>query len=234
MTIGVLGVAGAGTMGAGIAQLACLGGYQTRLWDPVPEALAAGAERLRADLGRGAERERWSAAQAEAAAGRLSTGLLARRAGGLRSGDRGRPRGPRPEARALRPARGGLRAGRGAGHEHLLALGDRDRGRGRAARADLRDALLQSPGADEAGRSRRRRGDRRAGPGDRDRGQPSGWAAPRSAVATPPASWSIAATARSCSSRCGSSTRGSPATPRSTGCCARTAATGWGRSSSWT
>jgi 3-hydroxyacyl-CoA dehydrogenase len=52
MTIEPLGVAGAGTMGGGIAQLACLGGYEARLWDPAPDALGAGAERVRADLER--------------------------------------------------------------------------------------------------------------------------------------------------------------------------------------
>ena len=66
-----VGVAGAGTMGAGIAQLACMGGYETLLHDPEPEALERGSERLRADLARGAERGRWTAAEAEAAAARL-------------------------------------------------------------------------------------------------------------------------------------------------------------------
>jgi 3-hydroxybutyryl-CoA dehydrogenase len=58
-------------MGAGIAQLAALGGYETRLWDPVPEALAAGVERARADLERGARRDRWSDERAAAAKERL-------------------------------------------------------------------------------------------------------------------------------------------------------------------
>ncbi len=68
-----VGVVGAGTMGAGIAQLACLAGCETLLHDPVAEALERGADRLRADLDRGAQRERWSAADAEAAAARLRT-----------------------------------------------------------------------------------------------------------------------------------------------------------------
>lgn len=66
-----LGVVGAGTMGAGIAQIACLGGFETYLNDPVESALAWGEERLRAGLWKGAERGRWSAEEAEAAAGRL-------------------------------------------------------------------------------------------------------------------------------------------------------------------
>jgi 3-hydroxybutyryl-CoA dehydrogenase len=64
-----LGVVGAGTMGAGIAQLGCLGGFETFLYDPDPEALERGAERLRADLARGEDRGRWT--DAEAAASRL-------------------------------------------------------------------------------------------------------------------------------------------------------------------
>ncbi len=58
-------------MGAGIAQLACLGRFETYLHDPVPDALGAGAMRLREALVKGADRERWSAAAAEAAASRL-------------------------------------------------------------------------------------------------------------------------------------------------------------------
>jgi 3-hydroxybutyryl-CoA dehydrogenase len=67
----VVGVLGAGTMGGGIAQLACLAGARTLLHDPIPEALERGASTLRANLAKGAERGRWSAADAEAAAARL-------------------------------------------------------------------------------------------------------------------------------------------------------------------
>ena len=60
-------------MGAGIAQLACLSGFDTYLHDADPDALAAGEERLRADLLKGADRGRWSRAAAEAASARLRT-----------------------------------------------------------------------------------------------------------------------------------------------------------------
>jgi 3-hydroxybutyryl-CoA dehydrogenase len=66
-----IGVAGAGTMGAGIAQLACLAGARTLLHDPVPEALERGLEQVRRHLERGVERGRWSAEDATAAARRL-------------------------------------------------------------------------------------------------------------------------------------------------------------------
>jgi 3-hydroxybutyryl-CoA dehydrogenase len=68
---GVIGVAGAGTMGAGIAQLACLAGARTLLHDPVPDALERGLAHIRGHLERGAARGRWSEREAEAAAKRL-------------------------------------------------------------------------------------------------------------------------------------------------------------------
>src|ERR671933_381331 len=46
----VLGVVGAGTMGAGIAQLGAAAAIQTLLHDPVPEALERGMERARIGL----------------------------------------------------------------------------------------------------------------------------------------------------------------------------------------
>ncbi|HEX8752174.1 MAG TPA: 3-hydroxyacyl-CoA dehydrogenase NAD-binding domain-containing protein [Solirubrobacterales bacterium] len=66
-----LAVLGAGTMGSGIAQVAALGGYRTQLYDAIPAAAEAGAERARAALAKGATRGRWSAEEADAAAGRL-------------------------------------------------------------------------------------------------------------------------------------------------------------------
>ena len=68
-----VGVCGAGTMGAGIAQLACQSGATTLLHDPDPAALARGADRIRAALTRSAERGRLSSEQAERAAGCLRT-----------------------------------------------------------------------------------------------------------------------------------------------------------------
>src|SRR5258707_974402 len=71
--VGRVGGVGAGTMGAGIAQLACLGGYEAVLQDPVPAALEAGAERVVESLAKGIGRGMWSAEEAEAAGGRLET-----------------------------------------------------------------------------------------------------------------------------------------------------------------
>jgi 3-hydroxybutyryl-CoA dehydrogenase len=52
----VLGVVGAGTMGAGIAQLGCAAGMTTLLHDPVHDALERGAERARGGLRRWVEK----------------------------------------------------------------------------------------------------------------------------------------------------------------------------------
>ena len=67
----VIGVLGAGTMGAGIAQLAARTGARTLLYDPVPEALARGLERAREGLGREAARGRVTSEQAHDARERL-------------------------------------------------------------------------------------------------------------------------------------------------------------------
>jgi 3-hydroxybutyryl-CoA dehydrogenase len=71
--IGRLGVVGAGTMGAGIAQLGCLGGYEVVLTDPDPNALASGADRLRAALAKGAGKGLWAPEEAARASGALET-----------------------------------------------------------------------------------------------------------------------------------------------------------------
>lgn len=67
-----VGVAGAGTMGAGIAQLSCLAGFETVLHDPQPEALDRAEHGIREQLDRGAERGRWPVEEAAAAAARLT------------------------------------------------------------------------------------------------------------------------------------------------------------------
>ena len=78
MTAGTIGVVGAGTMGAGIAQLAAQSGARTLLHDPVPEALERGVQRIAAALERSAAKGRLTADEAAAARGRLeAVGALA-------------------------------------------------------------------------------------------------------------------------------------------------------------
>src|ERR1700722_17853633 len=68
-----IGVIGAGTMGAGIAQLACLNaGATTLLHDPIPEALERGTNAIRGQLAKSATRGRITEERAKAADERLT------------------------------------------------------------------------------------------------------------------------------------------------------------------
>jgi 3-hydroxybutyryl-CoA dehydrogenase len=67
----VIGVIGAGTMGAGIAQLAARSGARTILHDPLPEALERGAQYARDGLAKEAAKGKLSAVEADAAAARI-------------------------------------------------------------------------------------------------------------------------------------------------------------------
>jgi 3-hydroxybutyryl-CoA dehydrogenase len=71
-----VGVVGAGTMGAGIAQIAALGGYRTVIYELDGKALERGLEQLRNGLRRGAERGRWTEQQATDALGRIETDTI--------------------------------------------------------------------------------------------------------------------------------------------------------------
>jgi 3-hydroxybutyryl-CoA dehydrogenase len=66
-----IGVLGAGTMGSGIAQLACVAGARTLLHDPIPEALTKGIESIHRHLDRAVERNRMTADEAGVAKERL-------------------------------------------------------------------------------------------------------------------------------------------------------------------
>src|SRR5882672_3287734 len=67
----VIGVLGAGTMGAGIAQLAARSGARTLLHDPIADALARGVERVEDGLGKEAAKGRLSDEQAREASERF-------------------------------------------------------------------------------------------------------------------------------------------------------------------
>ena len=71
-----VGVVGAGTMGAGIVQIAALGGYETFLYEIDEKQLERGLEMIRNGMSRGAERGRWSEAEANAALERIRTDTL--------------------------------------------------------------------------------------------------------------------------------------------------------------
>jgi 3-hydroxybutyryl-CoA dehydrogenase len=67
----LIGVLGAGTMGAGIAQLAARSGARTLLHDPIADALARGVERVEDGLGKEAAKGRLSEERARAARERV-------------------------------------------------------------------------------------------------------------------------------------------------------------------
>lgn len=69
-----VGVVGAGTMGAGIAQVAATAGHPVVLYDISEEVLARATASIRRFLGRAAEKGRMSAADAEAAEARIAAG----------------------------------------------------------------------------------------------------------------------------------------------------------------
>jgi 3-hydroxybutyryl-CoA dehydrogenase len=71
-----VGVVGAGTMGAGIAQIAALGGYETYLYEIEQKQLDRGLKKIRIGMRRGAERGRWSETEAAEALERLHTDTL--------------------------------------------------------------------------------------------------------------------------------------------------------------
>ncbi len=69
--ISTIGVVGAGTMGAGIAQVAVLGGFRVLLHDAIEAALARGRSRIGQSVNRAVERGHVRADAAEAALARL-------------------------------------------------------------------------------------------------------------------------------------------------------------------
>jgi len=72
VSVQTVGVVGGGTMGSGIAAMACLGGYPTRIQDPEPAVLEGAHGTVTAALAKGAGKA-WSEEDAERAGGLLST-----------------------------------------------------------------------------------------------------------------------------------------------------------------
>ncbi len=70
--IRTLAVLGSGTMGLGIAHVAALGGYRTKLYDVAAAALASARERIWANLDKGVERGKVEAGAAAAAKERIA------------------------------------------------------------------------------------------------------------------------------------------------------------------
>ncbi|HEU4543295.1 MAG TPA: 3-hydroxyacyl-CoA dehydrogenase NAD-binding domain-containing protein, partial [Jiangellaceae bacterium] len=67
-----VGIVGAGTMGAGIAQVAAVAGHQVRIHDDIPGVAAETIDRIRQQLARHAEKGRLDADKAEHAGNSLT------------------------------------------------------------------------------------------------------------------------------------------------------------------
>ena len=206
-------------MGAGIAQLGCLGGFEVVLHDPDPQALASGADRL---AGRAREGRRQGALEPRRTlpGRRRARDRDLRRARRLRPGDRGGARGPRAEARALRPSsrrraaprRSSPRTPRRSPSPRSPRECRSPSGSAACTSSTRRRSCAWSRSSRESTPPRRR-----STPQPRSRAR---WTASRSAPPTRPASSSTAATGRSRSSRFACWASASPPTPRSTRRCA--------------
>ncbi len=129
-----IGVVGAGTMGWGIAQLGCLGGFETVLHDPIGEALESGSEKLRAALAKGAERGRWSADEAAAATSRLLETQWLESLDGCELVIEAAPERLELKRELFAELERGLRRRDGARDQHLLPVSHGDRRGPRATR----------------------------------------------------------------------------------------------------
>jgi len=165
----VIGVLGAGTMGAGIAQLAARAGARTLLHDPVAEALAGGVAKIEDGLGKEAAKGRISDDEARAAVARLQPAAELAQLAPCELVIEAAPEALGAQARALPPAVGDRRRAMRAGEQHLVAAGDGDRAGGKPPRARRGHALLQPCAGDAPAGGGRRRAVQRRGAGDRRR-----------------------------------------------------------------
>ena len=229
-----LGVVGAGTMGRGIAQIAAAAGIEVRLID----ARTGAAEEARGFIARMLERQvekGAGAADARAAIERVRIVGRRRRPRAVRSGGRGDRRGLFRQAAPVRRPRAGRARRCGAGHQHLVALGHRDRGGLQEAGAGGGLALLQPGAADEGGRGDSRPAHRRAGGRRRCRRSPCAWAIARCAPTDSPGFLVNHAGRGYGTEALRILAEGHrDARSRSTASCARRPAFAWGRSSSST
>lgn len=70
-SVKIIGVVGAGTMGAGIAQVAAQGGYDVVLIDAKPEFIQRGLDRISADIDKAVERKRMNSEERDATLSRI-------------------------------------------------------------------------------------------------------------------------------------------------------------------
>ena len=153
-----IAVIGAGTMGTGIAQVAAVAGHPVIVYDAVE-----GAAGRAVDRGRGTGSPGWSPRAASTAIRsdlRLEVATELGELAQARVRDRGGGRGPGRQAGPVRRPGEVRRAGLRAGHQHLLAVADRHRGRAQPPGAPGGPAFLQPGAGDAAGRGGQRPGHR--------------------------------------------------------------------------
>ena len=130
-----VGVVGAGTMGAGIAQVAALGGFETYLHDPFADALERGLETIRAGLEKGVQRERWTGGDAELALQRTHRAQRVEDLAGCDLVIEAAPEDMELKRNLFAQLSKVCEPGDGARHQHLLPPRHRACDRGRATRA---------------------------------------------------------------------------------------------------
>ncbi len=158
----IVGVVGAGTMGAGIAQVCLVAGHAVRLYDVSPEAVAAGLARIEAGLGRMVAKGRLEPDAHAAASARLTTTKdLADVAAGAHVVIEAAVEDLAAKRAIFAELDRAARAGSAPGDQHLGPLGDRDRRGVDTPRPGGRAPLLQSCAAHAPGRGRGRHTDPR-------------------------------------------------------------------------
>ena len=143
--IKTVGVAGSGTMGAGIAIVAARAGFKTIVYDTREEALVRARKQTEGFFAKSVERGKLSRRAGRQDPVRSGGHRRHRRARRLRHRHRGGVRRPQGQARAARAAEQGVPAAHALRVQHLYALDHRDRRRLRPRRPVRRACTSACP-----------------------------------------------------------------------------------------
>ena len=182
-------VIGLGLMGSGIAELVARSGRRVVAIEVNQDFLDQGMARLHASLDKAVSRGKLTDTAREEILTRIRpTDDIAAGVAERRPGDRGHTGTDGPQEDPVRPAGRGLPGRCDPGHQHLLAVGHRDRGRHPVSRPGRGAALLQSRAGHEAGRGHLHRAHLAGHQPRRWPCWPGTWARLRSRSATGPGS----------------------------------------------
>ena len=148
-----IGVAGAGTMGRGIAQVCAASGFDVVMSDVSADAVAAGLAAIDKQLARAVEKERMSAAEKDAVLSRIETATGIEAMAGVDVCIEAATENPEVKLDLFRALESVCRQDCDPRFEYVLDLADEDRGCMRPPRTRDRHALLQPGAADEARRA---------------------------------------------------------------------------------